>query len=158
MRIKPVNTKQEIDGVRTIFREYGALLGVDLCFQGFEEELAGLPGKYAPPDGDLLIGVDGESIVGCVALRKLDDRVCEMKRLYVSPRARGTGLGRCLALESISVARNLGYTCMRLDTLNRLMEAKQLYESLGFRRTAPYYKIPFSAWSTGRWIWVTKIE
>ena len=142
MNIKHVQTKTEIEAVRKLFREYEAFLDVDLCFQSFEEELADLPGKYSRPSGDLLIGFDGKSVVGCVAVRKLDDGVCEMKRLYVRPEARGTGLGRRLAQEIIKISQELDYALMRLDTLDRLAEAMQLYESLGFRRTAPYYKNP----------------
>ena len=142
MRIKRVRTKKEIEEVRKLFREYEAFLNVDLCFQSFKQELAGLPGKYTRPSGDLLIGIDRERIVGCVALRRLYDGVCEMKRLFVRPEARRTGLGKRLAQEIIVVARYLGYSLMRLDTLDRLTEAMQLYEFLGFRRITPYYKNP----------------
>lgn len=142
MRVKHAQTKTEIEEVRKLFREYEALLDVDLCFQSFEEELAGLPGKYSCPSGDLLIGLYGKRTVGCVALRRIDDGVCEMKRLFVEPEARGTGLGRRLAQEIIVVAQNLGYSTMRLDTLDILKAAMHLYETLGFRRTKPYYENP----------------
>ncbi|MDY6966247.1 MAG: GNAT family N-acetyltransferase [Halobacteriota archaeon] len=142
MRIKQAETTDEIDKVRQLFREYEAYLGVNLCFQNFEEELASLPGKYAPPGGALLIGLDGERTVGCVAIRKLDDGICEMKRLFVRPEARGTGLGRQLAQEIIIVAQQLGYSLMRLDTLDRLSEAMLLYENFGFRRIKSYYENP----------------
>jgi GNAT superfamily N-acetyltransferase len=142
MMIKQAQTKEEIQEVRSLFREYAAFLDVDLCFQGFEEELAGLPGNYSHPDGDLLIGLDGVKIVGCVAVRRLGDGICEMKRLFVRPEARGTGLGRRLAQAIIEVARELGYAFMRLDTLDKLTEAMHLYETLGFRRTEPYYYNP----------------
>lgn len=144
MIIKQAQTKMEIEKVRILFREYEEFLDVDLCFQNFEEELASLPGKYSRPDGDLLIGLDGERIVGCVAVRKLDDSVCEMKRLYVKPEVRGTGLGKLLAQEIIGIAKELGYSLMRLDTLDKLAEAMRLYETLGFRRSEPYYKNPLS--------------
>jgi GNAT superfamily N-acetyltransferase len=142
MMIKQAQTKEEIQEVRSLFREYAAFLDVDLCFQGFEEELSGLPGNYSRPDGDLLIGLDGVNIVGCVAVRRLGDGICEMKRLFVRPEARGTGLGRRLAQAIIEVARELGYAFMRLDTLDKLTEAMHLYETLGFRRTEPYYYNP----------------
>jgi len=142
MRVKQAQTQTEIEEVRKLFREYEAFLDVDLCFQSFEEELASLPGKYSSPGGHLLIGLNEEKIVGCVAVRKLDDRVCEMKRLFVRPEARGTGLGRKLAQKIIVIARELGYTLIRLDTLEKLSEAMHLYEMLGFRKTDPYYENP----------------
>jgi GNAT superfamily N-acetyltransferase len=142
MRIKQAQTKKEIEDARKLFREYEAFLDVDLCFQGFQEELDGLPGRYSRPSGDLLIGLDGERTVGCVAVRKLDEAACEMKRLFVRPEARGTGLGTKLAQEIIAVAQELGYNLMRLDTLDRLTEAMHIYKELGFRRTAPYYDNP----------------
>ena len=142
MRIKQVSTKTEIEDVRNLFREYELFLDVDLCFQRFEEELASLPGEYSRPGGDLLIGLDGKNAVGCVAVRKRDNDVCEMKRLFVRPEARGTGLGRRLAQEIIVVARELDYSLMLLDTLDRLTEAMHLYQTLGFLRTEPYYENP----------------
>jgi ribosomal protein S18 acetylase RimI-like enzyme len=129
--------------VAALFREYAASLPVDLGYQGFEAELAGLPGKYAPPQGVLLIarGVDDEA-VGCVALRAIEAGVCEMKRLYVRPAGRGTGLGRALARAIIDAARKAGYREMRLDTLPSMTTALALYEGLGFRGIAPYYETP----------------
>ncbi|MBD3180636.1 MAG: GNAT family N-acetyltransferase [Candidatus Latescibacteria bacterium] len=140
--IKRVENTREIEQIRTLFREYQAFLNVDLCFQSFREELAGLPGEYSLPDGALLIALEGEKAAGCVALRKFEGQVCEMKRLFVRPEARGKGLGRELADRIIDIARHLGYTLMRLDTLDRLTGAMKLYESLGFRRIAPYYENP----------------
>ncbi len=142
MSITPATTVAEIEQVRQLFREYAAELDVDLCFQGFEEELAGLPGKYAPPKGSLLIASAEDQIAGCVAIRPLVEGECEMKRLFVRPSARNGGVGRKLACKIISVARELGYIAMRLDTLDRLTEAMRLYEDLGFRRTGPYYENP----------------
>ena len=142
MKIRQAQTEVEIDMMRSLFREYEAFLNVDLCFQGFEEELAGLPGKYAPPEGALLLGVIDDQAVGCVALRQLEPGVCEMKRLYVKPKARGAGLGRKLADHIIAIARQHGYTLMRLDTLDTLTEAMNLYQRLGFRRIDPYYDNP----------------
>jgi len=131
---------------RGLFEEYAAWLGEDLCFQGFAEELATLPGKYAPPRGRLLLaGAPGDAF-GCIALRPLDDGpdgpVGEVKRLYVQPRARGQGWGGRLAREAIAEAKAAGYVELKLDTLERMTEARRLYESLGFVRCAPYYHNP----------------
>lgn len=143
MEMIQAQTADEIEAVRAIFREYQQFLGVDLSFQGFEEELATLPGCYAPPRGWLLLARDGAHAAGCVALRPLEEEgVCEMKRLFVRPAYRGRGLGRLLAARMVSEATALGYALMRLDTLDTLDEAMRLYRSLGFRRRPPYYANP----------------
>lgn len=129
---------------RCLFREYESFLNVDLCFQGFEEELSSLPGRYAPPDGALLLAMIDGKAVGCVALRKLEDGICEMKRLYVKPEARGIALGRKLVDEIIATARKNGYALMRLDTLESLTAAIALYQQLGFHQVEPYYDNPLA--------------
>jgi ribosomal protein S18 acetylase RimI-like enzyme len=132
-------TERDRSVIVTLLREYEAGLGVSLCFQDFEAEVAGLPGAYAPPRGQMLLArmPDDGQIVGMVALRRVADApdLCEMKRLYVSPSARGLGLGRTLALAIMEEARRLGYGRMCLDTLPAMAEAQVLYRSLGFRQT-----------------------
>jgi ribosomal protein S18 acetylase RimI-like enzyme len=142
MIIREAASTTELDMIRDLFREYEQFLEVDLCFQGFEQELVDLPGKYAPPDGELLLALLNEQPIGCVALRKLEENICEMKRLYVKPEGRGTGLGKKLAGKIVAIARQRGYEFMRLDTLETLTEAVNLYQQLGFRQVPPYYDNP----------------
>jgi len=137
-------TADQIETVRTLFREYEKFLAVDLCFQDFENELASLPGKYAPPEGALLLAMDADRAAGCVAVRKTSDGICEMKRLFVRPEFRGRGLGRLLGTQIIKEAQALGYSRMQLDTLDRLKEAVQLYRSLGFVEIPAYYSNPLA--------------
>ena len=150
-----------MDDVRAIFREYADGLGVDLCFQNFEQELASLPGDYAAPAGALFLArVDGE-LAGCCALRPLADadypNACEMKRLYVRKAFRGFGLGRRLAEAALDAARSAGYDCVLLDTLDDMEAARALYEDLGFENIPPYYHNPVAGahylkadlWHTG---------
>ncbi len=136
-------TPDQIDLARQLFREYQAWLEVDLCFQSFEQELAELPGDYAPPQGRLLLVYQDDDLAGCVALRKIGAGVCEMKRLFVRERFRGKGFGRAL-IDAISrEARVIGYERMRLDTLPpKMNDAIALYRSLGFKEIAPYYNNP----------------
>ena len=142
MKILQAQTADDIETVRALFREYERFLKVDLCFQGFAEELATLPGRYALPQGRLLLAWAGEQAAGCVALRPLENGVCEMKRLFVRPAYRGRGLGLMLAQRIIHEAIAVGYTVMRLDTLDTLERAMRIYENLGFQRCAPYYANP----------------
>jgi ribosomal protein S18 acetylase RimI-like enzyme len=138
MEFFQAESEAHVEEARRLFREYEASIGVDLCFQNFQSELDGLPGDYAPPSGRLVLAREGGEMAGCVALRKIDDGVCEMKRLYVRPQFRGTGLGRRLAERLISDARLIGYGRMRLDTLPSMREAQALYRKLGFVETQPY--------------------
>ena len=131
-RITPARTPEEIQNVRQLFREYVDGTGACECFERLAKEIAGLPGPYGTPPGQLLLAeLDGRS-AGCVALRKLDDGICEMKRLYVRPAFRGRHLGRQLAEVIIKEARRIGYRAMRLDTLSSMVAARALYQSLGF--------------------------
>lgn len=141
-RIIEVVSPGDLAAVRRLFEEYAASLKVDLCFQGFAAELAGLPGDYAAPRGRLLLATIDGTPAGCVALRPKGDRRCEMKRLYVSPARQGCGLGRRLAGHVIAEARSLGYASVLLDTLPSMAAAQKLYASLGFVPCAPYYPTP----------------
>ncbi len=128
---------------RTLFEEYASGIGISLCFQNFDQELANLPGDYAAPAGRLLLAEEDYELAGCIALLKLDDGVCEMKRLFLRPAYRGRGLGKILVESIIDEARKLGYTYMRLDTLpGRMDKAIALYRSIGFVEIAPYCENP----------------
>lgn len=138
-----VESPVQIAQARELFLEYAQSLGFSLCFQNFDEELAGLPGDYAPPEGRLLLAEYSGQLAGCVALHKLDPAVCEMKRLYFRPQFRGQGLGRALMETIIHEARHIGYKRMRLDTVEPVMkDAVALYRRRGFRQIAPYRANP----------------
>jgi putative acetyltransferase len=135
----------QIGQARELFLEYARSLGFDLCFQNFEQELAGLPGDYAPPEGRLLLAECEGRFAACVALHKLDSGVCEMKRLYLRPEFRGRGLGRALTERIVAEARQIGYRRMRLDTVEPVMkDAVAMYRKLGFKEIAPYCANPIA--------------
>jgi putative acetyltransferase len=167
LRIAPADRDPAVKLVSVLFREYAQSLGVDLSFQNFDDELATLPGEYAPPDGRVFLALLDENdapladrarececsrsqiplaassarfeaIAGCIALRRIDDETCEMKRLYVRQQFRGQGVGRKLVAAVIEAAREVGYCRMRLDTLPQMSQAQVLYRSLGFREIPPY--------------------
>ncbi len=141
-RIEPAESPEAIATARELFVEYQRAIGVDLCFQGFQAELEGLPGAYAPPPGRLLIAsVDGKA-AGCGALRPLGGDAAELKRMWVRPGFRGRGLGRAVAEALLQAARAQGYARVRLDTLPVMTEARALYRSLGFAEIPPYNDNP----------------
>jgi len=142
VEIREALIPDELPAVRELFREYEASLNVDLCFQGFEEELATLPGKYSRPNGGIWLAVDGDRIAGCIALRPLDAERAEMKRLFVRPSFRGSGSGRKLAEQVLTEAAAAGYLSVCLDTLPTMTGAIALYRSLGFVEIEPYYSNP----------------
>jgi GNAT superfamily N-acetyltransferase len=141
-----VTLPEHIEQARSLFLEYGRSLGFSLCFQSFDEELRSLPGAYGPPSGRLLLARYANHAAGCIALRKLEAGICEMKRLYVRPDDRGRGLGRMLVERVIAEARAIGYERMRLDTIESAMkDAIALYRRMGFKEIAPYSAIPIES-------------
>jgi ribosomal protein S18 acetylase RimI-like enzyme len=142
--IEPVRRSRDLAAVVRLFQDYAASLDVDLGYQNFEDEMAAMPGKYAPPTGELLLALTDEGrAVGCVGLRGIDpDGCCEMKRLYVSPESRGLGLGERLVRAVVQEAERIGYREMRLDTLPTMSGAMSLYRKLGFEDIEPYYTTP----------------
>lgn len=142
VRIIAAHTPEHIPAIKTLFLAYANSLNFSLCFQGFDEELESLPGKYAPPHGKLLAALVDGAYAGCVALRPLEPGVCEMKRLYVLDEFRNLKLGRRLAIAIVVAGRELGYRKMRLDTVPIMERAIALYRSLGFVEVAPYRENP----------------
>jgi putative acetyltransferase len=140
--IVPAATPSDLSLIRQLFREYAGELNVDLCFQRFEEELESLPGYYASPQGRLFLAMAGDQVAGCAALRRHGEDVAELKRLFVRPQFRGSGIGRTLCIKVLGEARDAGYSAVVLDTLSSLTAAIRLYESLGFQRVEPYYSNP----------------
>ena len=145
-QIRPVRSAADLEATLQLFNAYASALEVDLSYQDFTTELATLPGKYAPPAGEILLARDRHGApLGCVGLRPIEpDGCCEMKRLYVSPKARGLGLGRALIDAIIAEAVRIGYGEMRLDTLPTMTEAISLYRKAGFVPIAPYYETPIA--------------
>jgi putative acetyltransferase len=140
-----VNSPAQIAHARELFLEYAQSLGFSLCFQNFDQELAGLPGDYAPPEGRLLLVECEGQLAACVALHKSAPGICEMKRLYLRPQFRGKGLGRTLAERILTEARQIGYQRMRLDTVEPVMkDAVAMYRKLGFKEIAPYRTNPMA--------------
>ncbi|OLE55517.1 MAG: GNAT family N-acetyltransferase [Acidobacteria bacterium 13_1_20CM_3_53_8] len=143
LKLVQAESAEQLAEARKLFLEYAEWLGISLCFQNFDEEVNGLPGKYAPPEGRLLLALFDEKIAGCIALRKICDGVCEMKRLFVKKEFRGKGIGLALARALIEEARHAGYGRMLLDTLpSQMSEAVAMYRSLGFHEIDPYYFNP----------------
>ena len=142
LRVNFAEGQSDFDIARLLFLEYAETLGFSLCFQGFDEELENLPGKYGLPNGGILLAWDELDCVGCVGLRPLSDTVSEMKRLYLKPAYRGTGFGRLLAENILKFAIESNYSKIMLDTLSSMESAQGLYRSLGFAETVPYYHNP----------------
>jgi putative acetyltransferase len=143
--IESAKTPEQIQQVRELFLEYANSLNFSLCFQGFDKELAELPGEYAPPEGRLLLALSDGLAVGCGALHKLAPQICEMKRLYLRPAHRGKGLGRALCERILSEARQIGYRHLRLDTVEpSMMDAVAMYRRMGFQEIAPYRSNPIA--------------
>ena len=146
MQIIQVQSEIELQQTKDLFREYFEFLrsdhGLDICYQGIEDELSALPGHFAPPSGRLVLAVEAGIPMGCAALRPLEAGICELKRMYVRPQFRGQGAGRALAIMLIQEAREIGFKVMRLDTGNFLLAAVSLYQSLGFKTIEPYNEVP----------------
>ena len=136
-------TPEQIETIRSLFVEYQQWLNFSLCFQGFDQELASLPGKYTPPKGRLYLAEYNGAVAGCIALRPMhEEGMCEMKRLFVREQFRGKGIGKILTEKIIADAKKIGYSAMRLDTLQRIETARSLYKKLGFTVIPAYYNNP----------------
>ncbi|MCK9408575.1 MAG: GNAT family N-acetyltransferase [Bacteriovoracaceae bacterium] len=143
IKIFPATTPEQIETIRTLFIEYQQWLNVSLCFQGFDQELATLPGKYSLPNGRLYLAECNDTIAGCIALRPMEENgTCEMKRLFVRQEFRELKIGRILTEQIIADAKEIGYHTMRLDTLQRMETARALYTKLGFTVIPAYYNNP----------------
>ena len=142
--IGPAHAAMDLDDVRSLFREYGRVPGVDVCVQGFDAEIAALPGVYAEPRGTLLLARTGAAAVGCVAIKPVGEGVAEMKRLFVRPDGRGKKIGEALTAAAIEAARRRGYARLRLDTLPTMTEARAIYSRLGFREVEPWAQLPIA--------------
>ena len=146
MQIIEATNPSQLDQIKELFREYYHFLAsdhnLDINYQGIEEELSSLPGKFTAPFGRLLLALEEGHAVGCAAMRPLEEDICELKRMYVLPQYRGLGIGKALALELIQDAKEIGYVRMRLDTASFLTAARKLYESLGFQLIEPYNDVP----------------
>ena len=138
LKIVQAKSASELNKIRELFKEYTDSLGFDLAFQNFEQEFAELPGKYTEPEGRLLLAIYNEQVAGCVSLRKFENNICEMKRLYVRPEFQRKGVGKELTKNIIDISREIGYQYMRLDTVPNMIEAIALYYSLGFYKIKPY--------------------
>ncbi|MGO0883342.1 GNAT family N-acetyltransferase [Clostridioides difficile] len=138
LKFVEANDLENLENVKILFTEYSNSLNIDLCFQDFNNELKTLPGKYKKPSGSLILAFVDENLAGCVALKKLEDDVCELKRLYVRDKFRGLKIGKILLEEIVKEAKNIGYTYMRLDTLPSMKSAQGLYEKIGFYDINPY--------------------
>ena len=138
LRVNSATSMRELEQIRDLFFDYSNSLGFDLSFQNFQKELNELPGDYSPPSGRLLLGFHDSDPAGCVALRRISEEICEMKRLFVRPQCRGLGLGRALAMKVIEDACEIGYRRMRLDIVPTMQTAIALYFSLGFKEIEPY--------------------
>jgi putative acetyltransferase len=145
MKLIQATNPEEIALARQLFEEYASWLEISLCFQNFDRELEGLPGDYAAPHGRLLLALKDDQLAGCIAVRRLPDRACEMKRLYVRPAFRGRGLGRTLVTAIVEEAKEIGYERMRLDTLpGKMDQALAMYRRFGFKEIPPYYENPIA--------------